>query len=227
MGDMASNTPFLQLKTTGYDKHNVEVYIEDFIMQNWFDPSKETEAVRWTKPEKAMACLGASLSPAARAVYKYSLGSSEQDQSKLHMVINAMKEYYGPSIGFSGERHKFLSLLQNEEQSITSCETRICNQATQCEYENFADELTRDQFIAVLISESLCIKRHRTVVKSQDNQKSLYEKSLKYPKAGKFDKEDNPRKLELRHLNSGSFLVLRSASQSSSTTLSSVRKTVQ
>ena len=113
MGDMASNTPFLQLKTTGYDKHNVEVYIEDFIMQNWFDPSKETEAVRWTKPEKAMACLGASLSPAARAVYKYSLGSSEQDQSKLHMVINAMKEYYGPSIGFSGERHKFLYPAQN------------------------------------------------------------------------------------------------------------------
>ena len=73
MTDMTSNTPFPQFKTTGDDKHDVEVYIEDlidyFIMQNWFDPSKETEAAKWTKPEKAMACLRASLSPAARAVY--------------------------------------------------------------------------------------------------------------------------------------------------------------
>ena len=36
-------------------------------MQNWFDPFKETEAAKWTKPEKAMAYLRASLSPAARA----------------------------------------------------------------------------------------------------------------------------------------------------------------
>ncbi|PFX29747.1 hypothetical protein AWC38_SpisGene5459 [Stylophora pistillata] len=90
MSDMASNTPFPQFKTTGDDKHDVEVYIEDLvdycIMQNWFDPSKETEAAKWTKPEKAMACLRASLSPAARAIYKYSLGLSEQDQSKPHMI---------------------------------------------------------------------------------------------------------------------------------------------
>ena len=75
MSDMASNTPFPQFKTTGDDKHDVEVYIKDLIdyciMQNWFDPSKETEAARWTKPEKAIACLQASLSPAAIAVYKY------------------------------------------------------------------------------------------------------------------------------------------------------------
>ena len=71
---MASNTLFLQFKTTGDDKQGVEVYIKDlidyFIMQNWFNPSKETDFARWTTPEKAMACLRASLSPAARAVYK-------------------------------------------------------------------------------------------------------------------------------------------------------------
>ena len=163
-------------------------------------------------------------------------------QKILSTLIRRTKRKVQKIVPVSRTICKFLSLLQNEEQSITSCDTRICNQATQCEYENFADELMRDQFIAVLISESLCIETQdssqksgqskvtlREVVdlKSQDNQKSLNEKSLKYPKAGKFDKEDNPRKLELRHVNSGSFLVLRSASQSSSTTLSSVRKTVQ
>ena len=56
------------------------------------------------------------------------------------MAINALKEYYGASIGVSGKRQKFLSLLQNEEESIASWETRIRNQAAQCEYENFADE---------------------------------------------------------------------------------------
>ena len=76
MSDMASKTPFPQFKTMGDDKCDVEVYMEDLIdyciMQNWFDLSKETEAARWTKPEKAKACLWASLSTAARAVYKYS-----------------------------------------------------------------------------------------------------------------------------------------------------------
>ena len=112
--------PSRRLKTTGDDKHDVEVYIEDLIdyciMQNWFDPSKETEATGWTKPEKAMACLRASLFPATRAVYKYSLGLSEQDQSKPHMVINTLKEYYGASTGVSGKRQKFLSLLENESR---------------------------------------------------------------------------------------------------------------
>ena len=185
MSDMASNTPFPQFKTTGDDKHDVEVYIEDLIdyciMQNWFDSSKETEAAKWTKPEKAMACLRASLSPAARAVYKYSLGLSEQDQSKPHMVINALKEYYGASIGVSGERQKFLSLLQNEEKSIASWETRIRNQAAQCEYENFADELMRDQFIAGLTSEPLRVKligkghRHRDVAQSKVTLREVVE----------------------------------------------------
>ena len=58
MGDIASITPFPQFKTTGDDKHDVEVFIEDQIdycmMQNWFDPFKETEAAKWTKPENAI-----------------------------------------------------------------------------------------------------------------------------------------------------------------------------
>ena len=75
MTDMTSNTPFLHLKKTGDDKHDVEVYVEDLIyycvMQNWFDPSKDTDSAKWTKLEKTMACLRASLSPAGRAVYGY------------------------------------------------------------------------------------------------------------------------------------------------------------
>lgn len=69
---MALNTPFPDFKTTEDDKHDIEVYIADLTeyctMQNWFDPSKETEAAKLTKPEKTMACLRASLSPAIRAV---------------------------------------------------------------------------------------------------------------------------------------------------------------
>ena len=121
MGDIASITPFPQFKTTGDDKHDVEVFIEDqidyCIMQNWFDPFKETEAAKWTKPENAMAYLRASFSPAARAFYKYSLGLSEQDQRKPHTVINALKDY-GAIIGVLGERQKFIFFLQNEENFI-------------------------------------------------------------------------------------------------------------
>ena len=43
-------------------------------MQNWYDTSKETDEAKWTKPNKAMAFLRASLFPSARTVYKYSLG---------------------------------------------------------------------------------------------------------------------------------------------------------
>ena len=50
--DIASNTPFPELKTAGDDKHGLETFIEDLtdycIMQNWFDPSKETDALKWT-----------------------------------------------------------------------------------------------------------------------------------------------------------------------------------
>ena len=48
----ASNTPFPCFKSTGDDKHDIDIYTEDFrdycVMQNWFDYSKETEAQRWS-----------------------------------------------------------------------------------------------------------------------------------------------------------------------------------
>ena len=167
----ASNTPFPCFKTTGDDKHDIEIYTEDLrdycVMQNWYDSSKETEAQRWTKPDKAIACLRASLPPAARAIYKYSLGLSDEDQKKSHLVIDALRKFYGASIGVSGERQKFLRLLQEENEPIASWETRVRNQGAQCEYEDFADELMRDQFIAGLTSEALRVKligkghRHR------------------------------------------------------------------
>ena len=169
---MASNTPFPEFKTTGDEKHDLETYIEDLIdyciMQNWYDTSKETDEAKWTKPDKAMACLRASLSPAARTVYKYSLGLSEADLKKPHSVVSALREYYGASVGVSGERQKFLRLLQQENESIASWETKIRNQAAQCEYQDFADELMRDQFIAGLTSDALRVKligkghRHKT-----------------------------------------------------------------
>ena len=92
-----------------------------------------------------MAYLRASLSPAARTVYKYSLGLDEADQKKPHCVVAALREYYGASIGVSGERQKFLRLLQNENESIASWETRVRHQAAQCEYEDYADKLMWDQ----------------------------------------------------------------------------------
>ena len=184
---MATNTPFPEFKTTGDDKHDIEVFIEDLtdycVIQNWFDPLKDTEAAKWTKPDKAMACLRAALSPAARAVYnyKYSLGLTEDDQKKPHMVLNALREYYGASIGVSGERQKFLRLLQNENESIASWETRVRNQSAQCEHENFADELTRDQFIAGLTSEALRVKligkghRHRDTAQTKVTLREVVE----------------------------------------------------
>lgn len=149
----------------------MEVYIEDLIdystMNNWHDASKETEEEKWIKADKAMACLRASLPPVVRTVYKYSLGLSETEQKKPHQVIQALKEYYGASIGISGERQKFLRLLQHEGESIGAWESRVRNHGAQCEYEAFADELMRDQFIAGLVSEPLRVKligkghRHR------------------------------------------------------------------
>ncbi|KAL9964686.1 hypothetical protein ACROYT_G028361 [Oculina patagonica] len=169
---MAFNTPFPAFKTTGDEKCDLKTYIEHLtdycIMQNWFDPSKESDAEKWTKPDKAMACLRASLSPAARTVYKYSLGLSEADLKKPHCVVAALKGYYAASIGVSGERQKFLCLLQNENESIASWETRIRNQAAQCEYEDFADEIMRDQFIAGLTSDALRVKLIRKGHKHKD-----------------------------------------------------------
>ena len=105
-----------------------------------------------------MVCLRASLSPAARTVYKYSLGLSEADLKKPHSVVNALREYYSASVGVLGERQTFLRLLQQENESMASWETRKRNQAAQCEYQDFADELMRDQFIAGLTSDALRVK---------------------------------------------------------------------
>ena len=49
-----------------------------------------------------MAHLRESLSPAARTVYKYSLDLSEADLSKPDSVVNVLREYYGASVGVSG-----------------------------------------------------------------------------------------------------------------------------
>ena len=77
---MALNAPFPDFKTTEDDKHDIEVFIEDLTdyctMQNWFGPFKETETAKWTKPEKAMACLGLSA----------------EDLAKSHLVINVLRE---------------------------------------------------------------------------------------------------------------------------------------
>ena len=86
------------------------------------------------------------------------MGSTLVDQAKPHCVIQALKGYYGASIGVSGERQKFLRLIQQEGESIGDWESRVRNQAAQCEYENFEDELMRDQFIAGLVSEQGRVK---------------------------------------------------------------------
>ena len=82
---MTSNTPFSEFKTTRDEKHDLENYIDDLIdyciMQNWYDTSKESEAAKWTKSDKAIACLRASLSPAVRTVYKYNLGRTQAAQA--------------------------------------------------------------------------------------------------------------------------------------------------
>jgi len=134
-------------------------------MQNWYDSPKETEVQRWIKPDKDIACLTASLPPAGGAIYKYSLGLSDEDQKKPHLVIEALKKFYGTIIGVSGERQKFLCLLQEENEPIASWEMRVHNQGSQCEYKDFADELMKDQFIAGSTSKALHVKligkRHR------------------------------------------------------------------
>ena len=94
------------------------------------------------------------------------------------MVINALKQYYG-SLG-KAETHFFAA--KNEEEHIASWQTRIRNQGTQCEYENFADTLMRDQFLAGLTSKPLPLKLigkgKVTGIKTQHSQSTLYEKSL-------------------------------------------------
>ena len=54
---MASiNLPFPMLKSTGDDKRDIEVYIEDLndycMMNNWYDSTKKSHEEKWTKPEQ-------------------------------------------------------------------------------------------------------------------------------------------------------------------------------
>jgi hypothetical protein len=87
-------------------------------MNNWYDSSKQTDEAKWIKPDKVMACLRASLSKSARTVLKYSLSLSEESQKKPHCVIQALKQYYGASIGVSGERQKFLRLIHKRVKAL-------------------------------------------------------------------------------------------------------------
>ena len=184
------NLPFPLLKSTGDDKRDIEVYVEDLVdycvMNNWYDPSKSTDDAKWIKPDKAMACLRASLTKSAGTVLKYSLGLTEENQTKPHCVIQALKEYYGASIGVSGERQKFLRLIQQDDETIGAWESRVRNQAAQCEYENFEDELMRDQFIAGLVSEQLRVKligkghRHRDGDRSKVSLREVVEIAKAY-----------------------------------------------
>jgi len=107
--------------------------------------------------------------PYSKGSLQLQLRLSEEDQKKLHMVINVLQGYYGTTIGMLEKRQKFLCLLQNEDEPIASWEIRIRNQGSQCEYENFADELMSDQFNAGLTSKPRHVKlmgkdhRHRHI----------------------------------------------------------------
>ena len=92
-----------------------------------------------------------------------------------------MREYYVGSIGVSSERQKFLRLLQSEDESIGSWEMRIQNQASQCEYENFADEFMWDQLITSLAYETLRVKligkghRHQDAAQTKVKSREVVE----------------------------------------------------
>ena len=85
-------------------------------------------------------------------------------------------------------KDKFLRLMQNKDESIGSWETRIRNQALQCEYENFADEFMQDQFIAGLTSETLSVKligkghRHRDAAQTKDKLREVVEIAKSFEK---------------------------------------------
>ena len=57
---------------------------------------------------KSMACLRASLPPAIRTVYKYSLDLNETKLKKPHRVVQALKEYIvEPALGSLGRDKNF------------------------------------------------------------------------------------------------------------------------
>jgi len=58
--------------------------------------------------------------PYSKGSLQLQLRLSEEDQKKLHMVINVLQGYYGTTIGMLEKRQKFLCLLQNEDEPIAS-----------------------------------------------------------------------------------------------------------
>lgn len=123
----ASNTLFSCFKTTGDAKHDIQIYIQDLgdytVMQNGYDSSKRTEVQRRIKTDKAITCLGTSLPPAARTIYKYSFGLSDEDQKKPHLAIDVLRKFYGASIGVSG-RGKNFSVYFKRKMSRSFCGKR-------------------------------------------------------------------------------------------------------
>ena len=75
-------------------KKDIEDLVHYCVMHNWYDPANESAKNKWTKPDKAMACLRASLSPAVRSIYKHSLGLTEEDQKKPHLVVAALNKKF-------------------------------------------------------------------------------------------------------------------------------------
>lgn len=132
---MASpSSPFPSLKTTGDNKHDMELYVEDLIdgcvmHQNWYDPVKETEAATWIKPDKAIACLGASLHVSSCEIDMQVKFGADRRESRVKpdLVVAALRDSYGAGIGVSGERQKFLGFIQEESEPIVYWETRICD----------------------------------------------------------------------------------------------------
>ena len=81
-------TRFPEFKETVDKKHDMESF--DRLLHHAKlvrSIARATDALKWTKSDQAMVCRGTSLSPAARAVSKYSLGLDEADQNKPHCCV--------------------------------------------------------------------------------------------------------------------------------------------
>ena len=109
---MTSNTPFPEFKTTGDEKHDLETFIVDLI-DHYTENAELVRCIKRKRIKLIKLWHTLSLSPAARTVYKCSLALREADLKKSHSVA---REYCGASIGVSGERQKYLRLLQQENK---------------------------------------------------------------------------------------------------------------
>ena len=143
MSDMASNTIFPQFKTTGDERYgslrrrpNRLLYHAKLVRSIQVNRSSEVEETRDSDGMSSNIVIPCS-------------------QSSLERQLSGKSIKALASGSRLGEGQKFFSFLQNEEESIASWETRIRNQAVQCEYGNLADELMTNQFIAGLTSKPL------------------------------------------------------------------------